>query len=199
LQLVGLGLLLLGPLALFTISNSTRDIVRIALISVVGLRAINSVRYFFRLRSILYIIGAVILTVVAFGVMMTATEKGHENANVNSLSDGLWWAVSTVSTVGYGDKYPVTTSGRMIATGLMAFGVAMFGILTATLANAFASRSEEDDAGQYARLHERLERIEQGQLQARPVRRMRAPRRPARRTPAPRIGAPPPDEGATTG
>ena len=85
-------------------------------ISVVGLRAINSVRFFFRLRSILYIIGAVILIVVAFGVMMTATERWPRNANVNSLSDGLWWAVSTVSTVGYGDKFPVTNSGRVIAT-----------------------------------------------------------------------------------
>lgn len=198
-RLAMLFLLLLGPLVFFQISESTRDIVRVALITVAGLRAINSVRYFFRLRSILYILSAVLLITVAFGAMMTVVENDDANANIRSLGDGLWWSVSTISTVGYGDKYPVTNSGRMIATALIAFGVAMFSILTATLASAFALRSEGGTADQFDSLHERLDRIERRQAQGVSGRRNRAPKRPPRRTPSPHTGtAVPPDKGAPT-
>lgn len=181
-------LLLTGVLAFFQISEETRDVVRLALISVVAFRAINSIRFFFRMRSIAYIGSAVVLIVVAFGVSMTVTEEHHQGANIDSLSDGLWWAVSTVSTVGYGDKFPVTSSGRLIATGLMFIGVALFSILTATLANSFATRAEVGAEKQFTGLHERLDRIEQNQLARPSARRTRAPRRPQRATPPPRIG-----------
>jgi voltage-gated potassium channel len=189
-------LLCTGFLAFFRISEQTRDMMRLAIISVVAFRAINSVRYFFRMRSILFIASAVILIVLAFGVSMTVTEEDHEGANIDSLSDGLWWAVSTVSTVGYGDKFPVTTSGRVIATGLMFIGVALFSILTATLANSFAAKAEEGTADQFEILHERLDRIERNQHVEAASRRTRAPRRPRRATTPPRVGGtqPQPEE-----
>jgi voltage-gated potassium channel len=177
-----------GPLVLFRISEETRDLIRLALISVAAFRAINSVKLFFKLRSIFYIGSAVFLIVLAFGVSMTATEKQYSNSNIRSLSDGLWWAVSTVSTVGYGDKFPVSNPGRVIATGLMFIGVALFSILTATLASNFAARANTDDIGQFERIHERLDRIERNQQTGVAVRRARAPRRPRRTTPPPRTG-----------
>jgi voltage-gated potassium channel len=186
--LAALVLLLSGPFVFLAIPLKTRYLIRLALISVVSLRAINSVRYFFRLRSILYIISAVVLTVVVFGAVITFVERDAPRANITSLGLGIWWAAVTVSTVGYGDTYPVTNTGRVIATGLMLFGVAMFGILTATLASSFARQGSEGTTDQFATLHARLERIERNQLQP-PARRTRAPRRPARRTPTPTTGA----------
>lgn len=189
--LAALILLLSGPFVFLAIPLDTRYLIRLVLISVVSLRAFNSVRYFFRLRSILYIISAVALMVVVFGVVMTFTERDAPRSNITSLGTGLWWAVVTVSTVGYGDTYPVTDTGRVIATGLMLFGVAMFSILTATLANSFARTAGENTTEQFATLHERLERIEQNQQAERSTRRTRAPRRPPRKTPPPAAGAAP--------
>lgn len=188
-QIGALALLGTGVFALFSIPNDARDLVRLALISVVAVRAVNSVRFFFRLRSMAFILSAVVLIVVAFGVSMTATEEHKQNANINSLSDGLWWAVSTVTTVGYGDKFPVTNSGRLLATGLMFIGVALFGILTATLANSYANRTDRDSTEQFANLGERLDRIERSLLLGAPARRTRAPTRPRRSVPAPRVGS----------
>ena len=183
-------LLLSGPFVFLAIPLDARYLIRLALIAVVSLRAFNSVRYFFRLRSILYIIAAVAMMVVVFGVVMTFTDRDAPKSNITSLGTGLWWAVVTVSTVGYGDAYPVTDTGRVIATGLMVFGVAMFSILTATLANSFARTAGESTADQFAALHERLERIEQNQQAVHPVRRTRAPSRPPRKTPPPTAGGP---------
>ena len=185
--LLGLALLMTGPLVLLRISADTRDLIRLALIAVVAFRAVNSIKFFFRLRSILYLSCAVFLIVLAFGVSMTATERNDTNANIKSLSDGLWWAVVTVSTVGYGDKFPVSNSGRVIASGLMFIGVALFSILTATLATSFVARSAASDSDQLERIHDRLERIEQNQLSSTAGRRLRSPRRPRRATPPPRV------------
>lgn len=190
--LVGLALLLTGPFVFLEIPEDARFLIRLALISVVSLRAFNSVRYFFRLRSILYIISAVILTVVVFGVAMTLVERDSPSANITSLGLGLWWAVVTVTTIGYGDKFPVTNTGRVIATGLMFFGVAVFSILTATLANSFGRREQEQEAvDEFVELHERLDRIEQNLSITSRTRRTRAPNRPSRRTPPPTAGMAP--------
>jgi voltage-gated potassium channel len=188
-RIFALMLLLTGPLVLFQVSETTRYLVRLALISVAAFRAVNSFRFFFRLRSILYIGSAVFLIVLAFGVSMTATERQYSHSNIRSLSDGLWWAVSTVSTVGYGDKFPVSNPGRVIATGLMFIGVALFSILTATLANSFAARSEGNTSTQIQGIHEKLDRIERQQKKANTSRRARAPQRPRRTTPPPRTGS----------
>ncbi len=187
-RVAALALLMTGPLVLFQVSETTRDLVRLALIVVAAFRAVNSIRFFFRLRSIFYIGSAVFLIVLAFGVSMTATERQYPQSNIRSLSDGLWWAVSTVSTVGYGDKFPVSNPGRVIATGLMFIGVALFSILTATLASSFAAKSDENTAEQFQSIHVRLDRIERNQRAGMPVRRVRPPVRPRRGTPPPTIG-----------
>lgn len=63
----------------------------------------------------------------------------------SGAGDALWYLVATMSTVGYGDLYPVTDAGRLIGT-LIIVGVAVFGTLTGFLANAFlAPRREHDD------------------------------------------------------
>jgi voltage-gated potassium channel len=76
---------------------------------------------------------------------------------VKSFGDALWWAVTTTTTVGYGDVYPRTGEGRIIAMGLMVTGIGVIGIFTATVASLFMSSGDD----QLAALHKRLEEIDQ--------------------------------------
>lgn len=59
-------------------------------------------------------------------------ERGQSDANIGTYGDAVWWALTTVSTVGYGDHFPVTVTGRSVAGGLMVAGIALLGTLTAT-------------------------------------------------------------------
>ena len=78
-------------------------------------------------------------------VQITIVERGVENSNIQSFSDGLWWAVTTVTTVGYGDRYPTTTEGRFLAVGLMVMGISLMGVITASVAAWFVKMSQDVD------------------------------------------------------
>lgn len=66
-------------------------------------------------------------------------ERGVEGSNIGSFADALWWAMATVTTVGYGDLYPVTALGRAVAAALMVVGISVLGVVTATVAAWFVS------------------------------------------------------------
>jgi voltage-gated potassium channel len=70
-------------------------------------------------------------------------ERDAPNATITNFGDALWWAVTTITTVGYGDRYPVTTEGRLIAGALMVAGIALVGVITASLASWFVQRIGE--------------------------------------------------------
>jgi voltage-gated potassium channel len=61
----------------------------------------------------------------------------HPDSNIHTAEDPIWWSVATITTVGYGDRYPVTTEGRVVATLLMLAGVGLFGTFSAALAAWF--------------------------------------------------------------
>lgn len=65
------------------------------------------------------------------------------SSNIKTASDALWWSFTTITTVGYGDRYPVTGAGRLIAALLMTGGVGLFGTFSAALAAWFLARREE--------------------------------------------------------
>jgi voltage-gated potassium channel len=71
-------------------------------------------------------------------------ERPLENSNIKSFGDGFWWAITTVTTVGYGDRFPISTEGRFIAFFLMLLGISLLGVLTATVAAWFVRMSQED-------------------------------------------------------
>ena len=60
------------------------------------------------------------------GIGVYLAEHGHPGANITNLGDALWWAVVTIATVGYGDYYPVTAVGRVIAVFIMLGGIGIF-------------------------------------------------------------------------
>ena len=91
-------------------------------------------------RVVIYIGGSAVLLVGCAALAMLDAERRHDGANISSFGDALWWAMTTVTTVGYGDRYPVTTEGRGIATALMIGGIALIGVITATFASWLIDR-----------------------------------------------------------
>ncbi len=79
----------------------------------------------------------VAVLVLIFSTIAILQVETAPNSNIKTAEDALWWSYTTIATVGYGDKYPVTTEGRIIACILMTVGVGLFGIFTAFLASWF--------------------------------------------------------------
>ncbi|MGI8848483.1 MAG: potassium channel family protein [Candidatus Dormibacteria bacterium] len=76
-----------------------------------------------------------------------------------STWDGVWWAITTVTTVGYGDIYPHTTGGRIVAIALMLVGIGYVAILTGAVANLFITTVNRDVAGSESEVLDKLERL----------------------------------------
>jgi len=81
--------------------------------------------------------------ILIFSSIAILQVENTPNGNIKTAEDAIWWAYTTVTTVGYGDKYPVTSEGRFIAIFLMTFGVGMFGTFTAYIASLFVKPSSE--------------------------------------------------------
>lgn len=86
---------------------------------------------------------AVFVSYIA-AVQITISERSVEDSNIKTFGDGLWWAVTTVTTVGYGDRFPTTTEGRILAVMLMFVGISLVGVITASVASWFVRLSQEE-------------------------------------------------------
>ena len=84
-----------------------------------------------------------IVVVTLSSMFVVSYEVDYPNSNIKSGSDALWWSLVTVATVGYGDRYPVTAGGRLIAIGLMVVGVGLFSVLSSYLASRFIRTQQE--------------------------------------------------------
>ncbi len=86
------------------------------------------------------------------GLAVTEAERGVIGANIEHVGDGWWWALTTMSTVGYGDEFPISTSGRIVGVALMIMGVALLGTITAALASNFNGARNAQDKAENAEL-----------------------------------------------
>lgn len=77
-------------------------------------------------------------------VQITILEREVDGSNIKNFGDGLWWAVTTVTTVGYGDRFPTTTEGRLLAVLLMITGISLVGVITASAASWFVKLSSNE-------------------------------------------------------
>jgi voltage-gated potassium channel len=108
------------------------------------------------------------LVVVVSGAAQSLVDSGA----FPSVWDGIWWSIATVTTVGYGDVYPKSVAGRIIAIGVMVVGIGFLSVLTATIASRFVKTDSGPDmkelADRLARIEAELARIrrEPGQEQA---------------------------------
>jgi voltage-gated potassium channel len=99
---------------------------------------------------------AAILTLAAV-VIAGAAQSAVDSGEYASLWDGVWWAVVTVTTVGYGDLYPTTVQGRLIGIVLMFVGIGFLSLLTASIASRFVKEERGDE---HTELMEALQRVE---------------------------------------
>ena len=126
------------------------------------LRALAAVRAVLTRHKLHYALLVVTLIMIAAGVLVWVVELDEPEANINSVGDGLWWAVTTLTTVGYGDRYPTSPMGKGIAVVLMLVGVALLGLLAANLASILIRglHDEPESTSELQEVLERLDRIE---------------------------------------
>ena len=82
---------------------------------------------------------------IIFSAVAILQVETAPNSNIKTAEDAIWWAYATITTVGYGDVFPVTTEGRIIAAALMTVGVGLFGTFTAFLASWFVTEKKQED------------------------------------------------------
>ena len=138
------------------------------------LRAARSVRVILQVlfvnpaKGTLASVGIISFVLVIFSSIAILNCETEPHSNIRTASDALWWSFVTISTVGYGDLYPVTFPGRILAAIMMMAGVGLFGTFTAYVASFFLQQSElEERTREIAILQElrvirvRLERLEE--------------------------------------
>ncbi|MGN6519417.1 MAG: potassium channel family protein [Dokdonella sp.] len=122
------------------------------------------------------LIGLLLIVLASIGILQF---EDVPEANIRTAEDALWWTMATITTVGYGDHYPVTTEGRILAAGLMVAGVGLAGIYTGFIAAWFlrpAAAREESRDERIARLASSLADLPDAELQALAARLERARR-----------------------
>jgi voltage-gated potassium channel len=100
-----------------------------------------------RAGSALIILLLMGILVLEFGSLaILRAEKLNPDANIKTASDAIWYTMVTISTVGYGDRYPTTNAGRIIGTLIIIIGVGIFGTFTGYLANLFLSPQKKEES-----------------------------------------------------
>ena len=98
------------------------------------------------LKNIWWVVSvASLLMIIIMGAAILDIERNISNSNIKTPSDAIWWAFITITTVGYGDKYPVSNEGRLVAGFLIVFGVVMLATITGALAAWILSQKIEDE------------------------------------------------------
>jgi voltage-gated potassium channel len=127
------------------------------------LRALRSTKilvgFLYRDSSRGTLVSAVLIAILMmiFSSIAVLNFEVAPNSNIKDPEDALWWAFTTVSTVGYGDKYPVTPEGRLTAVILITCGVGLFGVYTAFIAKLFVVEHQKGDASEIRRLTEEVQ------------------------------------------
>jgi len=127
----------------------------IPLLSVLNRRAQTGLRG----RVAIYVAGGASLLAFVAALAVLDVEQTSPDANISDFGDAIWWAVTTMTTVGYGDHYPVTSVGRVVAFGLMLGGIALLGTVTATMASWLVEsvQAEKEQAEDLQAMVQRLE------------------------------------------
>ena len=98
-------------------------------------------------RMAIYVAGTALMALGLGALAVLDAERTAPGATITNFGDALWWSAATVTTVGYGDFYPVTLEGRLVALVLMVVGIGVVGTVTASIASWFVSRVGAPAAG----------------------------------------------------
>lgn len=156
----------LRPLRILRAARLLRLLRLVRLVSFLGegLRRARSILAHRGLNYVLLV--ATMLVFAAAGLELTFERTA--SSNIHSYADGLWWAVTTITTVGYGDRFPVTAAGRGVAVVVMITGIALFGTIAASVSSYFVTQKTDAAEERMAELGNQLERIEKFLLDFRP-------------------------------
>jgi len=124
----------LGIFGILRAARALRVISTFARIIGIGSAAKESGREFFKKRAASVAFGIAGLTLVSSAVAFTIAEDVGDGRRIHSFFDALWWSAATITTVGYGDIYPITTAGRIIAVFTMVVGISTLAVVTARIA-----------------------------------------------------------------
>jgi voltage-gated potassium channel len=130
---------------------------RLARVGVVLTRGIGRARSLLTHRGLHFVLLTVAMVVFACAGVATVAERSSPAGNIHNFGEGLWWSVVTITTVGYGDHYPVTPLGQGVAVVLMLVGIGLIGVLTATVASYFVGQDLDKEQSQRDMLRAELE------------------------------------------
>ena len=88
----------------------------------------------------IYVAGVTLMVGVCAALAVLDAERRNPDATITTFPDALWWTLTTISTVGYGDRYPITLEGRLVAAALMIGGIALLGVVTGVIASWFVEK-----------------------------------------------------------
>ena len=104
-------------------------------------------------HSLFRVLIAAVVTLFLGAWLVLLFEEKAKGTNIHDYPDALWWAIVTVTTVGYGDRYPVTEGGRVVAAILMLVGIGLIGVLTATVASVFIKEHTDANKEEFKKGH----------------------------------------------
>jgi voltage-gated potassium channel len=122
-----------GVLRILRATRVLRPVVSIVRVIAVGRLAASQERQWLRANVLRVTLLLVAITWLTSAAAFTVAEDVGVDGRIQSFQDALWWALVTMATVGYGDVYPVTTAGRVVAAFTMVVGISAFGVVTASL------------------------------------------------------------------
>lgn len=109
-----------------------------------------------RAQSTFAVAGLVSVLLLVLGSVAILQFEDAPKSTIKGPEDALWWSVVTLTTVGYGDRVPVTTEGRMVAVVLMIAGVGLFGTLSGFLATWFLAPARQEQGSELAMLRQEI-------------------------------------------
>ena len=127
----------------------------LTLLSFVNRRARSSLRG----QVIAYVVALTTAVLLLSSLAVLDAERGRDGATIDDFGDALWWSATTVTTVGYGDRFPITGTGRLVAVALMLAGIALLGVVTAAFASWLIERVTEAEEVSQAATRQDLEAL----------------------------------------
>jgi voltage-gated potassium channel len=165
---------MLRPLRILRSARLLR-LLRLTRLVAFAVEGMQEAREILRRRGLSWVLLIVLALNLVTAALVLSFERDLPNSNIHSYPDALWWAVTTITTVGYGDRFPMSPAGRGVAVVLMVSGIALFGVITASIAAYFVEqKAEQDLASRLDRVLERLDAIE-AKLQAAEMEQHRLP------------------------
>ena len=125
-----------------------------------GVRLVNQARMMILSHGLHYAVMVGAGVFFSLAGLALVFERDASGANIRSYGDAVWWGIATITTVGYGDRFPVTTEGRAVSVFIMILGISLFSLITASIAAMFVRPSVDKEEATLEDVLLRLEEME---------------------------------------